>query len=291
MSRARWISLGALLLGARPPPVRPARRRRAGDGPPRRRRPSGQAPLTAGYGRVTPAVPARDRRSSSAGRAAQVSARTPARTLVGDLVRCAVFEGQRYCLGSGWTDRTQAQVQRQHWPRVADPPGRAADARDRHRRPLDDRRAPPGRPAQPRRPRRRPDRRADRGRPLGRQGLAAAPPDPGRARCRPTSSQRHPEVRAPAVATTAPARDRRPSSSRPRRRPAAVKHWADYPSRARPRPQDVTAPAPHLLVRPDLDADDHAGAGRATSASQQYWAHRSSARPPAARRSPRWSTS
>ncbi len=47
----------------------------------------------------------------SADAAFQVSARTPARALVGDLVRCAVFEGQRYCLGSGWTDQTQTQVQ------------------------------------------------------------------------------------------------------------------------------------------------------------------------------------
>jgi hypothetical protein len=27
-----------------------------------------------------------------------------------DLVRCASFEGQRYCLGAGWTDRSQAAV-------------------------------------------------------------------------------------------------------------------------------------------------------------------------------------
>src|SRR5262249_18602856 len=32
------------------------------------------------------------------------------RALVDEVVRCATFEGQRYCLGSGWTDHTQAQV-------------------------------------------------------------------------------------------------------------------------------------------------------------------------------------
>ncbi len=39
-----------------------------------------------------------------------VTPTTSPRALVDDLVRCAVFEGQRYCLGVGWTDRTQAQV-------------------------------------------------------------------------------------------------------------------------------------------------------------------------------------
>ncbi len=111
MSRPRWISLGALLLVLALLPFlphgggEPDRARRA-DGPQR------QTPLTAGYGRVTPAFRRTIASVVSAGTARSVSARTPARTLVGDLVRCAVFEGQRYCLGSGWTDRTAAQVRR-----------------------------------------------------------------------------------------------------------------------------------------------------------------------------------
>ncbi len=110
MSRPRWISLGALLLVLALLPFLPH-----GGGEPdtaRRTAKPEPAPLTAGYGRVTPAFQRTIAAVVSAGSAPRVSARTPARTLVGDLVRCAVFEGQRYCLGSGWTDRTQAQVQR-----------------------------------------------------------------------------------------------------------------------------------------------------------------------------------
>src|SRR5688572_33067589 len=45
----------------------------------------------------------------------QAVGRTPRKqspaALVGDLVRCADLEGQTYCLGVGWTDRTETQVQ------------------------------------------------------------------------------------------------------------------------------------------------------------------------------------
>src|SRR3954471_19592677 len=111
MSRARWISLGALALG---PPLLPFVPHGGGDDGTIRRAtgPDRQAPLVAGYGRLTPAYRREIGRVVAAGASRPVSARTPARTLAGDLVRCAVFEGQRYCLGSGWTDRTQGQVQR-----------------------------------------------------------------------------------------------------------------------------------------------------------------------------------
>jgi hypothetical protein len=111
MSRPRWICLGALLLVLAVLPFLP----HGGGEPDRARRaagPESSTPLTAGYGRVTPASRRTIADVVSSGRAPRITARTPARTLVGDLVRCAVFEGQRYCLGSGWTDRTQAQVQR-----------------------------------------------------------------------------------------------------------------------------------------------------------------------------------
>src|SRR6478735_9212642 len=112
MSRARWITLGALTLVLALLPFVP--RGGGGDEGTIRRAagPDRHAPLTAGYGRLTPASEREINRVVAAGTTRQVSARTPARTLAGDLVRCAVFEGQRYCLGSGWTDRTQPQVQR-----------------------------------------------------------------------------------------------------------------------------------------------------------------------------------
>jgi hypothetical protein len=112
MSRARWITLGALVLVLALLPFVP-RGGGTDDGTIRRAAgPDRHVPLTAGYGRVTPAYQREISRVVAAGTTRQVSARTPARTLAGDLVRCAVFEGQRYCLGSGWTDRSQTQVQR-----------------------------------------------------------------------------------------------------------------------------------------------------------------------------------
>ncbi|HEX4471353.1 MAG TPA: C39 family peptidase [Nocardioides sp.] len=70
--------------------------------------------LTAGYGRVTPAYRRTiDRVAADARAAGPVDRSSSARALVDAVVRCATFEGQRYCLGSGWTDRTQAQVRAQ----------------------------------------------------------------------------------------------------------------------------------------------------------------------------------
>ena len=111
MSRPRWISLGALALLLALLPFVP---RGGGDEGTLRRAdgPDPRAALTAGYGRLTPTAERTISRVVAAGTKLAFSARTPARALVGDLVRCAVFEGQRYCLGSGWTDRTQAQVRR-----------------------------------------------------------------------------------------------------------------------------------------------------------------------------------
>jgi hypothetical protein len=42
---------------------------------------------------------------------ATLSARRPADELARDLARCAVFEGQQYCLGVGWTEADPADVQ------------------------------------------------------------------------------------------------------------------------------------------------------------------------------------
>src|SRR4051812_11811687 len=110
MSRHRWIALGAfvLVLGLLTFVPRgggdDGTIRTTGDRP-------RTGPLTAGYGRVTPAFRRTiDRMVTEARTAPRLSRSTSARTLVDTVVRCAVFEGQRYCLGSGWTDRSEAQV-------------------------------------------------------------------------------------------------------------------------------------------------------------------------------------
>jgi hypothetical protein len=122
MSRARTTSLATLLalplalvlaLGFAPPVfARQVPLGVSGHGQHQHRHHHQATDLTAGYGRVTPT----DRRTidqviGAARRESRgLSATASPRTLVDDLVRCATFEGQRYCLGSGWTDRTQAQV-------------------------------------------------------------------------------------------------------------------------------------------------------------------------------------
>jgi hypothetical protein len=78
--------------------------------------------LTAGYGGVSAADRREIRRAVAAVRAAAVRASSRSggdalrpgaattRALVDSLVRCATFEGQRYCLGTGWTEESQARV-------------------------------------------------------------------------------------------------------------------------------------------------------------------------------------
>ena len=94
------------------------------------------------------------------------------------------------------------------------------------------------RPLTPAAPRRRRARRADPGRPLGRQGLAAAPRDPGRAAAgrlprAPPRGPRRGRRRRPAHAARAARRHRR-------RRPAAGQALARLPEQGhRPRPAHV----------------------------------------------------
>ncbi len=109
MSRARWIGLGALVLLLGLLPLVP----RGGDDGTIRRAVSATTTgrLTAGYGRVTPAFRRTIDRVVGAGRTSgRTGPTTTDRALVDDAIRCATFEGQRYCLGTGWTDRTQSQV-------------------------------------------------------------------------------------------------------------------------------------------------------------------------------------
>ena len=83
--------------------------RRAGDGP--ALAPASGRPATAGPGKVTPAMRAEIDRVVGQGLAApRLTARATPERLVADQVRCAEFEGQRYCLGQGWTRQSQAQV-------------------------------------------------------------------------------------------------------------------------------------------------------------------------------------
>ncbi|MCW2772921.1 MAG: hypothetical protein JWN91_1247 [Nocardioides sp.] len=67
---------------------------------------------TAGFSKLTPAMQAEIDRVVDAGRAlGRTSGKQTPEQLAAGLVRCAEFEGQRYCLGTGWTEDTQQQVQ------------------------------------------------------------------------------------------------------------------------------------------------------------------------------------
>jgi hypothetical protein len=113
LSRPRVFLLGAalLVLLLALAPLIP--RGEDGDG----LRPSGREQSWAladapGAGRVTTAMRAEiDRVVDEARAAGRRSEKPSPGALVDDLVRCADLEGQTYCLGVGWTDRTEAQVQ------------------------------------------------------------------------------------------------------------------------------------------------------------------------------------
>lgn len=69
----------------------------------------------AGISAITPDARAEIKRvTAQAAAAGQVSARTAAtasfRAMADNQVQCAEFEEQRYCLGFGWTDRTESEV-------------------------------------------------------------------------------------------------------------------------------------------------------------------------------------
>jgi hypothetical protein len=67
---------------------------------------------TTGFSKVTPAMQAEIDRVVSEGRTfGRVSGKAAPEQLAASSVRCAEFEGQRYCLGTGWTEHTEQQVQ------------------------------------------------------------------------------------------------------------------------------------------------------------------------------------
>ena len=118
--RPRTLAIGALVLLLAAAPFVP---RGGDDGA---IRPSGDgkvgalgaaAALTAGASRITPAMRAEIDRVVAAGQRASRRVSGPAagkatpEQLAASLVRCADLEGQRYCLGSGWTESTPAEVQ------------------------------------------------------------------------------------------------------------------------------------------------------------------------------------
>lgn len=110
MPRARKIAIGAFvaLLAATPFIPRGSDTNSA-------LRPSGEPeaaqPAAPGPGAVTGAMRREIDRVVSAGqRLGGVSARLSPTQLASDLVRCAEFDGQRYCLHTGWTTSTQADV-------------------------------------------------------------------------------------------------------------------------------------------------------------------------------------
>jgi hypothetical protein len=134
MSRARWIGLCSLLLAVA---LLAVPRGGHDDGAMRiTSRTTGRAArpaqLTAGYGRVTPAYRREIDRAvvrSSSPRLTSLTPRSTPRALVDDLVRCAVFEGQRYCLGTGWTRSSQAEVRARTAALVARQAARTATGR------------------------------------------------------------------------------------------------------------------------------------------------------------------
>lgn len=69
------------------------------------------ADATAGSGRLTPTMQAEIDRVVASGERTARSGKTTSAELAADAVRCASFEGQRYCLHSGWTTSSEAEVQ------------------------------------------------------------------------------------------------------------------------------------------------------------------------------------
>jgi hypothetical protein len=84
------------------------------DGPDRALRPAGGGAPAAdsAYNAITPAMRAEIDRVVTAGLQQPALRGRPTReAAVARQVRCATFEGQQYCLHTGWTDETQTQVQ------------------------------------------------------------------------------------------------------------------------------------------------------------------------------------
>jgi hypothetical protein len=113
--RPRTIAIGALVTLLAAAPFIPRGADDEGFYPSNDAKP-GALPLgtsaTAGPSKLTPEMQAEIDRVVDAGRTlGRVSGRQTPDQLADALVRCAELEGQRYCLGTGWTEDTEAQVQ------------------------------------------------------------------------------------------------------------------------------------------------------------------------------------
>jgi hypothetical protein len=87
-----------------------------------------------GYGTVTVAMRQEiDRVVAATTSLPRQHGRISART-AGTLTQCADLEGQRYCLGEGWTDESQASVQERVATAVAPPAARRAVLKKKHLR-------------------------------------------------------------------------------------------------------------------------------------------------------------
>jgi hypothetical protein len=111
MSRVRKLAIGAFVALLAATPFIPR-----GSDTDSAFRPSGERELTRpaapGPGALTGAMRREIDRVVGAGRKiGSLSARQSPTGLASDLVRCAEFDGQRYCLHTGWTTSTQADVQ------------------------------------------------------------------------------------------------------------------------------------------------------------------------------------
>ena len=110
MSRARKLAIGAFVALLAAAPFIPR-----GDDSEGEIRPSGERELVEppppGPGILTPAMRREIDRVVADGRqAGAVSARQSPTQLASNLVRCAELDGQRYCLHTGWTTSTEADV-------------------------------------------------------------------------------------------------------------------------------------------------------------------------------------
>ena len=115
MSRARKLAIGAFVALLAATPFIP----RGDDDTDGAIRPSGEREAATGAGGASAPGPGAvtgamrreiDRVVSADQTLGPVSARQSASQLAGDLVRCADFDGQRYCLHAGWTTSSPADV-------------------------------------------------------------------------------------------------------------------------------------------------------------------------------------
>ncbi len=112
--RLRTIAVGAAalaLLCATAPLLPDSSSPQAAIRPQSNNNPGGESPSSAaGPGAITPAMQAEIERVVAEGQQQRVSARASTSQLATAATRCAIFDGQRYCLGLGWTTQTQKQA-------------------------------------------------------------------------------------------------------------------------------------------------------------------------------------